>query len=1108
MSEGTHAAEIRGTLPAASLLTFLIADIRGYTRFTVEHGDDAAARLARVFAQIAREVARTHGGEVIELRGDEALAVFPSARNALRAAISLQRRLTEQREVEPTLPLNAGIGLDAGEAIPVERGYRGATLNLAARLCSLAGPGEVLTSDTVANLARKIEGVAYQERGLVDLKGFAEPVHVMQVVASDEAAVSDSAEAHAGVIAQVLPIGGFLGALPSATLVGREQELIRMTGVAETVTGGAGRMILLAGEPGVGKTRLAQELTIHLREAGFLIAAGSCFETQQTVPYYPLLDVVAGLYEAAPRDLRDTVLRRWPVLASVLPHAGLTYESGGNQQEEQQRLFRAVTSLVTQMATGGPLAILLDDLHWADSSTLALLPHLARGTRAHPVLLLGTYRDVEVGRQHPLEGTLLDLGRQGLAQRISVRRLDESGTAALITTTLNETEVSTEFVRAVHESTEGNPFFTQEVLRALVERGDLYQEKGRWERRAIAKLQVPESVRAALGQRLSRLSTQTQDVLAEASVLGQRFGFDELQTMAAWSEDEVEQALDEAERVGLIREIGKDEYAFEHALTRAALYAELSPRRRRRLHRAAGEALEALPERKRSSRVAELAVHFLQADDERSLPYALRAGDAAAAVFAHDEAEAQYRTALDLSVEYADAPREAEALEKLAHVCDARARFSDAASFAERAAAAYRALEDVEGERRAMSRFANVLSSINRVDEAMERIQPLMAGIDEIDVTPGMVDLAEAEAGLHFTAFRFQDYADRQERVLALAQRLGDEQWLARATERFAHALHTIGRMEDAKARYVQALARREQQGPSRELDVLLHNLGDAAWRLGNIREALRWQERGLAVAEQTGDPSQIGFALGWVGHYHTILGDFGVARDFCERGVALLDDLGPSWNSVYPVLFLATLDEMEGKEGAEASLRHVLDMAVDNRDQQAMLEALRSLVRITLRQGNPGEAQALVHKVMEASPQQAARFWGHTATSHLAWVLLELGDEIGAERTVQESLASPVLQIAAYDRVTVLRILGLVRGYRGQHHEASAAFEESLTLARSFPAPFEEALTLFHYGSTLSRAEQREAARQRFDAAQALFQRLGAAPYERQTELALQRQL
>ena len=170
----------------AEIRTFLIADVRGYTLFTHERGDEAAAKLAAKFAALAREGVQARGGSVIELRGDEALAVFASPRQALRAAVELQARLVEETLADPALPLGVGIGLDAGEAVAVEGGYRGGALNLAARLCGLAGPGEVLASQEVVHLARRVERIGYVDRGLVHLKGLAEPVRVIRVVPEGE----------------------------------------------------------------------------------------------------------------------------------------------------------------------------------------------------------------------------------------------------------------------------------------------------------------------------------------------------------------------------------------------------------------------------------------------------------------------------------------------------------------------------------------------------------------------------------------------------------------------------------------------------------------------------------------------------------------------------------------------------------------------------------------------------------------------------------------------------------------------------------------------------------------------------------------------------------
>ncbi|HEX6779325.1 MAG TPA: adenylate/guanylate cyclase domain-containing protein, partial [Ktedonobacterales bacterium] len=173
-----HASIAKG-LP--DILVFLIADVRGYTRFTLEHGDEAAARLTTRFATLVREAVLIWHGHLIELRGDEALACFSSVRQALQAAVEMQEHFIQATKENLKLPLPVGIGLDAGEAVPVEAGYRGAALNQAARLCSLAGAGEILVSEIVTHLARKVEGLAYHPWGTAELKGFDEPVRIISV---------------------------------------------------------------------------------------------------------------------------------------------------------------------------------------------------------------------------------------------------------------------------------------------------------------------------------------------------------------------------------------------------------------------------------------------------------------------------------------------------------------------------------------------------------------------------------------------------------------------------------------------------------------------------------------------------------------------------------------------------------------------------------------------------------------------------------------------------------------------------------------------------------------------------------------------------------------
>src|SRR5262245_9777846 len=250
------------------VLTFLIADVRGYTSYTQAHGDEAAARLAAAFAEIAREGVEAHGGEVIELRGDEALAVFASGADALRAAVDLQLVFADEVVLHPGLPLRVGIGVDTGPAVPVEGGYRGGALNLAARLCSKAGPGEVFVSEGALDLTGPLDGLDVHPHGEFEMKGLAEPVSVSRV---------SFADVDPDLLAARFDLDGHVEPRPSEVpteldtttpIVGRDREIHRLRWAWRRARRGEGSALLVLGPPGIGKTRLIAELAASVAHDG------------------------------------------------------------------------------------------------------------------------------------------------------------------------------------------------------------------------------------------------------------------------------------------------------------------------------------------------------------------------------------------------------------------------------------------------------------------------------------------------------------------------------------------------------------------------------------------------------------------------------------------------------------------------------------------------------------------------------------------------------------------------------------------------------------------------------------------------------------------------
>ncbi len=473
--------------------------------------------------------------------------------------------------------------------------------------------------------------------------------------ALDQVAEGEEPEAAAAV--------AILDALSRGRLVGRTAELDEARQLWRRALEGNGHAMLLSGEPGAGKTRLAREITIQAAVDGATVMTGGCYEYEATTPYLPFVEAFrklvreqkddatlrAILGEVAPQIAKlapeiETRLGPFPARAELPPH------------EERLLFFDAVAQVLSNFARQRGLLLFLDDLHWADRGTLWLLGHLLRQLRTERALIVGCYRETELDRSHALSRALIDWNRERLATRIAVRRFDAAETNAQLSALLGE-NVSAEFGEAVHRETEGNPFFVEEVLKALIEQGSVKRESGRWKRCEVDDLVLPQSVKEAIGNRLDRVSDQANEVLRVAAVLGKTFSFEELQAAANdATEDALLDALDDAVNAQLIATTGGESFAFTHDKIREVLYEELNPIRRRRLHRHAAEGLErhgVVCERERQGIMAScsherLAYHFIQAGDyEKGLQYAKGAAAAAESVFAFDEVIAAYKSALD-----------------------------------------------------------------------------------------------------------------------------------------------------------------------------------------------------------------------------------------------------------------------------------------------------------------------------------------------------------------------------------------------------------------------------------------------------------------------------
>ncbi|HEX3270186.1 MAG TPA: AAA family ATPase [Ktedonobacterales bacterium] len=906
------------------------------------------------------------------------------------------------------------------------------------------------------------------------------------------------------------PTGGFLGATPVGLLVGREAELVVIEDTLQAVAQGQGRMLTLSGEPGIGKTRLAQEITVSARVRGFHVLTGRCYEPQQSVAWYPFLEALsmaaAGIGDAASSALSA----QWPEVARLVPDHPENNQAPTqiNDRAALQRLLWQVTSFLRALANQAPLALLLDDLHWADSASLDLLQHLARHSRDHRILLVATYRDVEVNRM--LAAALHDLNRDELVEQITVLPLASEETAALIGVTLGGGEgaqstaasVSLQLARLIQQRGEGNAFFTRQLTRALQEQGNLRFEEGEWRLGASEPIPTPESIRAVIGQRLAHLAPLTQDTLREASVLGQIFAFADLQHMSERGEREVEEALEEATRAGIVREGQHDRYHFNHALTLDTLSADLSTRRKRRLHRAAADAIERLHDHER--RATELVYHLLTADEgARALPYALLAGVQAEAVYAHAEAEGHYRIAATLASELGDQARTAQALKKLGDAVYLQGRNDEAIELLERALLAYEAIGDEDGELRALAELLEVQGKLGHetMEAAVARAQAVLARLEPADpsaLSPALASrLAAVYRGLalvYLGSGRDDDQLSAAKRAVELARVAGDEAQLAWAL----HRLYATGRLPEDIGVRQEILAMAERTGQTMVV-VMAHNmLGARYMEAGEFPLALSQLEQALVVAEQRQEPIHIAWQLGSLTRFLFLSGDWQRAHTTLARAMAIAQEVDPryeTWDAAGVAIWPGILTLAEGHD---ENGRRLLDQAMQRIEQLGTLflfdAATCLLAEADLLTDCAETARLRVESYLRATQSIPPQTEALEALIRLAWAEGALGQMAQAEERVTMVLASAEPRI----RVDALRIQALLAVMQERWEVAEAALDEALRLARAMPYPYAEAKSLWVYGRLEAARGNQTAARKRFTAALASCDRLGEGLYRK----------
>ena len=630
-----HDPELSRSAPAAeeaapeverrrATATILVADLAGSARMRERLGDEDADALRREHDRRLRDVLAAHGGTGVKALGDGLLATFDAAGAAVACAIEMQRAIDRQARRGP-VALELRIGLGAGDVAWEGDDPFGTPVIEAQRLCAAAAAGTIVVADAVRLLAGTGTDAVFDDTGELALRGVAQPVRAWVVRWTAQRTVA-------------VPLATPLVFGDGAAFAGREAELAALRSAWDDAVAGRRCGVLVSGEPGIGKTRLAAEVAAHARERGGMVLYGRCDEGLSAAAQ-PFAQALGAYAAACPVDeLRVQLGARAGDLVPLLPALdarvpGIALSAPAEPELERLRTLEAAAALLEAAGEAAPVLVVLDDLHWADDLSLQLLRHVLRSDAAMRLLLLATYRDTEPSRSALLGDVVTGLARRPDVARLELGPLAEPDVAAILAHAGRQPSLAGH-VRAV---TEGNPFFVGEVVAALGEDGD----PG-----AAPTTRVRDVVR----WRLARLPDGTAEVLAAAAVAGAEFDADVLADAVGVELEHGLDALEAAERARLVRSAGiLDRFSFTHALVRQTIVDELPAGRRLRLHARIAHALDRAAAT-REVAAGDLAAHFAAAgnlvDANQALRYARQAGDEAVARLAFDVAAEQYERAL------------------------------------------------------------------------------------------------------------------------------------------------------------------------------------------------------------------------------------------------------------------------------------------------------------------------------------------------------------------------------------------------------------------------------------------------------------------------------
>lgn len=690
--------------------------------------------------------------------------------------------------------------------------------------------------------------------------------------------------------------------------VNREKELEKLKRNMDNVINKKGRIVFLRGEEGIGKTRLAEEFGKYVLSKGFLSLKGECLQQESMKPYLLFVDALTNYFQIASGEvIRKIIEETPPDIVNIVPIMSAFSQSFGitkkektsaGLKDEKERVFENMYNLILRISDKKPMVLFLDNLQWADGSSLSLLQYIAKGVADSPIMLCCAHIPRKTGMEKLSEIVQL-MEKDKLFTSIDIKKLNKENVSTMVKSVTNRDDVPSHLIDFIYEKTDGNPLFVEEILRSIIEDNIAYVENDEWIVKDLSLVKIPGTIKDVVNKIVDKLDENDREIIGAASAIGHRFQEDILEDIVNIDEEKLVESLDELVNMRIIfrDEIKDGIYTFTHPMMQEIIYHRMTQNEIGGLHKKIAENMEKIYKDNIDAVLYDVVRHFVNTDEyEKTLYYSMTAGKKAKDALAFDESMKYYKIALD-SLEKLDSTLEnkgknADAILNLGDIYRVTGEWDTALQQYENAAKISREIKNEEQEAKSYIKIGEIKSERNEWDEAIKNFEKGLKIAEKGNNVKWMGEAYKNIGYVHWRKAEFDKSLDYFNKTMEYGKKINDPGMIAYANLRIGTVYHDKGEKEKGIDYLQKSIDISGKHGDFHTMTAAYNNIGEIYRAEGKYDEAIWYYKKQIEIAEKTGYVRLTGFGLSNSSECYAKKMELDLAKDYCDKALKIFTKL------------------------------------------------------------------------------------------------------------------------------------------------------------------------------------------------------------------------